>query len=179
MGTMIYNGVELPDIDAVWTDKTTYPYVYIRQIGPRYTLTLHSTTFYVNVSGDTMYWSADGVGAVYGAAIDTDTGTVADWVFERNFTYAYKGWNSGPAEMPITWMNFDLYDVNGTLYAATSDPVKPEEEPEYSYDRTAFLSGLTAGLVGKGDPDFSSAADTFAKGYLAGAALRSARAVAG
>lgn len=178
MGTMIYNGVELPDIETVWTDKATYPYVYIRQIGSRYTLTLLTTTFYVNVSGDTMYWSAEGNGVVYGADLNTDTGEVADWAFDRNFTYKQDGWSSGPTETPVVWISFDLYDVNGNLYAATSDPVKPEGE-EYSYDRTAFLSGLAAGLIGKGRPDFSAAADTFGKGYHAGAALRNARAVSG
>ena len=178
MGTMIYNGVELPDIEAVWTDKTTYPYVYIRRIGARYTLALLTTPFYVNVSGDTMYWSADGSGVVHNAAIDTDADPweVADWVFDRNFTYSYKGWNSGPTEIPIIWANFDIYDVNGALYAATSDPVKPAQ-PEHSYDRTAFLSGLAAGLTGRGDPVFAAAADTFAKGYLAGAELRRKRVI--
>ncbi len=177
MGTMIYNGVELPDIDAVWTDKTTYPYAYIRQIGPKYTLTLLSTPFYVNASGDTMYWSADGSGVIYNAAINTeaDPWEIADWVFDRNFTYSYKGWNSGPAEMPITWQSFDVYDSAGALYSATSEPVKPPE-PEYTYDRTAFLSGLAAGIAGKGDPNFT-AADTFGKGYLAGAALRRKRVI--
>ncbi len=187
MGTMIYNGVSMPDIETVWTDKVTYPYSYICQLGPQYTLALLSTTYYVNTSGSIMYWSEDGSGAVYNAAIDTDTGEVADWVFERTFTYSKAGWSTGPAIEPHIWHSFDVYNSAGTLYSATSEPVdpnattdpeEPEEpaEPEYSYDRTAFLSGLAMGLTGQGDPVFTSA-DTFGKGYLAGAALRQSRTV--
>lgn len=193
MGTMIYNGASMPDIETVWTDKATYPYSYISRLGPQYTLALLTTTFYVNASGTIMYWSADGSGATYTADINTDTGEVGDWVFERTFTYSKGGWSTGPAIEPVTWHSFDVYNSGGTLYSATTAPVdpdgstdpdepdkpdKPEEppEPEYSYDRTAFLSGLAMGLTGQGDPVFT-AADAFGKGYIAGAALRKNRAV--
>ena len=29
MANFLYNGVELPDINTVWTDKTAYPYAII------------------------------------------------------------------------------------------------------------------------------------------------------
>lgn len=107
-----YNGVVLPNIETVW-DKANYPYVYIRRIGAEYTVAFLTTSFYVNDNGDTMYWSDNGEGIIYNAPIDTnaDPWEVGDWEFDREFTYSAHGWNSGPAEMPIIWCNFDIYTI--------------------------------------------------------------------
>lgn len=108
-----YNGVTLPNIEAVW-DKDNYPYVYIREHSTRYDVTFLTTSFYVDATGDTMYWSDDGEGIIYSASIDLDADSreVGDWEFSREFTYSANGWNSGPTVLPIVWCNFDLYTIS-------------------------------------------------------------------
>ena len=177
MAELLYNGVRMPDMDTVWTDKTTYPYAYVQQIGPQYYLSIVSTQFYVNAAGTFMYWSADGAGKVYTVNFDSVTGDVDEWVFYREFTYSKDGWNTGPAALPYIWTNFDVYYSDGTLCFAGSEP-ESLPGPEPAYDRAKFLSGLAAGLAGKGEPTFS-AVDDFGRGYIAGAALRKSRTARG
>lgn len=57
-GTMLYNGVELPDIESVWTDKVTYPYavIYVEKSSGRTFLLLLQENLKPVFDGDVFYF---------------------------------------------------------------------------------------------------------------------------
>lgn len=106
---MLYNGIELPNIDQVWTDKETYPYATIYYLaGGRsvYLRLSESPCFYnENVSkfriepGLSWYLLSDSPSWVGGSF---DTG------------------NYGPHE--LIWTSYDMYTNSGDLYFEYSPP---------------------------------------------------------
>ena len=122
MANYLYNGVELPDINTVWTDKATYPYACITRertnaTGARY-LYLSSAPFIVNGNGN-------------GIGIILDNGTIVNEYCTQTDTYEWteSGTFSAPdltepiTQMIIEWTSHDVYDEGGILYLAASDPV--------------------------------------------------------
>lgn len=129
MAKYFYNGVELPDINTVWTDKTTYPYGCIARertntTGERY-LYLSSAPFIVNGNGN-------------GIGIILDNGTTVNEYFAHTDSHEWteSGTFSAPdltepiTQMIIEWTSHDVYDEGGILYLAASDPVPVGGEPE-------------------------------------------------
>lgn len=123
MAKYLYNGIELPDINTVWTDKETYKYAYIgSNDDSRYILYLSSLPFYIWLRG-------------YAATLDTAQGQafVADkvngvWQQETDITQFT---NESMTAYP-KWTNHDIYYTDdyatdetlaGTLYLPASDPV--------------------------------------------------------
>lgn len=151
MANYLYNGVELPDINAVWTDRETYPYAYLNDSrsqseNPGYRLYLMGTYATANSETDTLmngdmnyvcnrpgnrdkpyakYVLKDGVWTYYGGK---DSG----------------GLNVGVSAAPCFWSNQDILRTDGTLYLAGSAPVS--------------LDGMTV-IDWDGDPDGHASPD--------------------
>ena len=117
--TMLYNGVELPNIDTVWTGdiKETYPYTFIYKLGNG-TYNLLFSTSSVYVSGSYFKYKEDGTGKRY--AHDS---TLGIWSFlkdttpisDANFTVA----------SAMVWANNNILNSDGTIYFPASAPVDP------------------------------------------------------
>lgn len=124
----------VPIVDNILEAHPDYEYYSIRQNGPKFTLTLTTTKWVVNDSGDTMYWASDGSGIIYNAAWYTGTGEVSDWEFDRSFTYSQDGWNSGPTEMPFLYVNFDVYTKGGNFFKSYTPPFPTDGKIIYTWD---------------------------------------------
>lgn len=135
----LYNGVELPDINEVWTDKEKYPYAYIESDYPGlYAILLTNTPVkYVNGSylvANTSYscWMSDGVSFEFYQEETVD----ADGAFTNDST-------------PI-WSNTDILNTDGTTYLAASEPIPVGGEPEKPTTFTPDPISMTMGwLVGR------------------------------
>lgn len=119
--TMLYNGVELPNINEVWTDKESYPYATI--LGKTtISLILHNPEF------------RHKTGSSGELCLMTESGSITGWV---NYSYnastaSWKRW-SGPfggqspefkdSTQPAIWSNYDVLNTDGSVYLAASDPV--------------------------------------------------------
>ena len=126
MANYLYNGVELPDINAVWTNKTKYLYAHIHFSNDKYWLT---------IVGKKPYYTEEFMLTV-GARIDSpyeryklDGDT---WVFSSTSDeYDYDVATTIDVSATI-WTSYDLLDKAGKLYFSASEPVPvvPEPEPE-------------------------------------------------
>lgn len=115
-GFALYNGVKLPDIDTVWTDKGTYPYAAIALIdGRNRALALWS-----------MQASVTDTNLVYPAGMQLSLYIIAgsSWVLIDTTSYP-----DGSSDAPLTafsaeWSSYDLMNTsNNTIYLAASDPI--------------------------------------------------------
>lgn len=124
MANYLYNGVELPDINEVWTDelKAQYPYALINVMSNNPTTTLFLVK---NIS----YGHSDGLGRVL--ILGTDNACQA------RSTSPHTKW--GPidntvalsvAVESIEWANFDVLNEDGSVLLSASDPVPVGGEPE-------------------------------------------------
>ena len=145
MANYLYNGVELPDINEVWTDKETYPYACISYVSEMYYLAISSCTWIWDHSYETLSNAIAGSAKVY-AIGSSET----EWTFGAEATFDDTGNGHSLLDNPI-WTNHDILNADGTVYLAASDPV-PVEEPTSTFDQQSFLMGLACGLLGKGLP---------------------------
>ncbi len=145
----LYNGVEAPDINTVWTDKETYSYAMIF-VNTETNWTTGITETY------TYLWFLDNPPYVFrgegtsgniagGAIIQSYRLTGGNWEYYAThewphaFTYPFDS---------IIYANYDLLDSDGTLYLAASDPV-PVEETTPAFSLKAWLTGYALGIAGK------------------------------
>lgn len=130
MANMLYNGVELLDINTVWTDKTTYPYAHIYETNGMYGLVISTHPALFRTRGS---YTADYLptGAVCMQYMHTQTAwyylsskTIPSAAYgydELNYTKGFK----------IIWASYDVYrstdnefaENDGSLYLAASEPV--------------------------------------------------------
>lgn len=156
MANYLYNGVELPDINTVWTDKTTYPYAIIyRGNSGKYALRVSDAPFYYEVRdyGTTAPAFAGSAGAQLMDSVSVDPIEDGVWgelgpVYEAEVGLLYS--------TPFMWANHDVvYKDSTEVYQAASDPVpvdsggggteEPEEpdEPETKkFDLCSLLTGI-------------------------------------
>ena len=112
-GTMLYNGVELPDIESVWTDKETYPYAVLLSYEGMTLLGLFSAETYVKSNmmavpigtSEALYMFDNGWNLTGEDVTDTEVSVVPSASF--------------------FWSNHDILNTDGTVYLAASEPVKP------------------------------------------------------
>lgn len=108
----MYNGVQLPDINAVW-DKEAYPYAYIVSMEG-------ATGLFVSADMPTVV-SVDGVEYIYVA-----DGAVGISALVEN-AWGEMGYGTGGgSEAPLTatvWSNHDILNADGTVYLKASDPI--------------------------------------------------------
>ena len=132
MPNYLYNGVELPDINAVW-DKETYPYAYIvngasiAEMLPQeftgYLLHLSSAPAEAFPDGYSMITLSKGA---YSLWYSTKTGWV-NVIAETNYSSGVVLSEAGlSAEV---WASTDILNTDGSVYLAASDPVPVGGEP--------------------------------------------------
>ena len=138
MANYLYNSVELPDINAVWTDKETYPYAIIIKS------TMLSTTYYELQLYREMFTCyspafekyslvANGSDELKSRIKSTDTEWATPTVVERNTIIetvevdgVSKNYTARLCDYPsdyVFWTNHTFYDESGGVWFAASDPV--------------------------------------------------------
>lgn len=138
MANYLYNSVELPDINTVWTDKETYPYAIIIKS------TILSTTYYELQLYREMFTCyspafekyclvANGSDNLKSTIKSTDTEWATPTVVERDIIIetvevdgVSRNYNVRLCNYPsdyVFWTNHTFYDENGDVWFAASDPV--------------------------------------------------------
>ena len=135
MGNYLYNGIELPALPK-W-DKETYLYAYIglhvlTNGRSRYYLYLSTQPFFVKENG---YCATETVGScvVYECLNSSTAWSETD------------SYDTSPDSLcrPPVWASYDMYDANGTLYLAASEPTPVTSAP--APDPTSMLMGWLVG----------------------------------
>lgn len=133
-GYALYNGVKLPNIDSVWTDKRAYPYAYILKTTDEAVASGFFEPVYVFICSEVVYFHDSNNGECrtngYPAMEFSSAMPFGDdeWGLpEQTNVSKYSGWTD--ALYSIVWSNHDVYDVDGdnydnyTTYLAASDPI--------------------------------------------------------
>lgn len=137
-GYALYNGAESLNIDSVWTDKTTYPYAILRGPSCLYLLT---EIPYINPAGKVM-WGKPVKLSWYSLGF---SGGLYQWNAVDNFidvsmnSNSYSLWTVSSSD-PLTWASINIFNEDGSVYLAASDPV------------TAPYTGLGSVTI-EGDPN--------------------------
>lgn len=115
-GNMLYNGVKLPDIDSVWTDKEAYPYAYILYVPLDDVYLFAAASVVSSVIDNNLLYSSNGnaFGYVYFGA--------DSWVFETE-DHVIAGEGYGFEGFEIVWSSYDILNSDNSVYLAASDPV--------------------------------------------------------
>lgn len=149
-----YNGIKLPDINTIWTDKETYPYVTILQqsasaFGGKetdYVVTVNLTSTQYNFNGEKLTTSGVSSSRVlYRSYLYTNSQEVVDYCISSGHTTVqlkeFYLIDEDDKALTITsyldnvdklWSSYDVIDTsnsNTTVYLAASEPV-----PTYSYN---------------------------------------------
>lgn len=152
-GTMLYNGVELPDIESVWPDKDTYRYafIYYSKATGKYHVRFLDGSAYVDANStltpDTYPTK------VVGYSCKTANGS---WSKEIEYTCSTRGIISF-STTTLKWANWAVLNWNGNIYFAASDPVDPNAPavPDVP-DSTVTNATLAIETVHAGDDFMSS-----------------------
>lgn len=134
---MLYNGVKLPNIDKVWTDKTKYPYAFIF-----YYADLSVYTVYLCADQLTYYPNSGALESVAGSirytAYDIDEANEGFILYEEEKSTG--GWRLDLSE--IIWTSADIVDKrnNSVVHLAGSDPVPVGGDSGDSGDSGGTLS---------------------------------------
>lgn len=113
----LYNGVQLPDINAVWTDKTAYPYaVIVHETAQNfYALSVSNQPWYRQFTYAETYNEGEGVTFVFSSLADK-----AAWEPFPVFMFSFEDED----DYTTIWANSDVADYDdGTTYLAASEPV--------------------------------------------------------
>lgn len=135
MGRMLYNGAVLPDIEALWTNKESYPYAFIscrHDVDGAYWL------YIVTDAPDTDYLDNYGqqtYNRYYRYYYDVKT---AAW----KGGYYYNG-NGTDKVYRVIWSSTDVYNYDKSLHLAASAPVDPNIRTTSA--TSAMLSGWLMG----------------------------------
>jgi hypothetical protein len=140
MANYLYNGVELPDINEVWTDKTTYPYAVIT-----FAAFTDANTYWLIVSEDEGVYVNSG-----NYKLRFDCPVIIYQLIDNSWVRANAATSfNTPRNMhEFIWANYDFMTADGYVCIAASDPVPVKTA--FVYDKASFLQGLAAGLCGRG-----------------------------
>ena len=111
-----YNGVELPDINTVWTDKESYPYAGIAS--------MNDGTYYLSAFAKEPYISSDNLYLMTPEEQTYKNWTLSDtgiWTDESDVTVTSVILELSYAN--TKWASFDVLNADGTVYLAASEPV--------------------------------------------------------
>jgi hypothetical protein len=132
MANYLYNGVELPDINEVWTDKETYPYAYIYvaivKSGYAYSLYLSNKPLVNNPDDNILLSEWDMIGVRYEVLIDTRVvPPSADdkWILKSTNVSAIFIHKLSD----LVWHSYDILYKDGTLFLAASSKPVPTSDP--------------------------------------------------
>lgn len=139
MANYLYNGVELPDINTVWTDKETYPYAHIIYYA---NYDIYTIRYHKGLISYTAYYESTGTPALIGIgsyfAYDAKDNS---WEFYRNIEDADAAVLS---KSSLVWSSRDILNIDdGSVYLAASDPIPVNPAP--TLDPTALLMGWQGG----------------------------------
>lgn len=110
----LYNGVRLPDINAVWTDKETYPYAVV--------LSMDGDTAMFTMP-ETMIITADGYIGV-SADCTSLSYLLADGIWQSGEEiYITAEYGTMFSATCCIWASHDILNEDGTTYLAASEPV--------------------------------------------------------
>lgn len=122
MADMIYNGVELPDIDTAWTNQDKYPYAaitYSYSSDGLYELWLSSAPFLVRT-----YSGSEAISLVAPESYNVDYQRwwvlIGDWTLMDSSTVWANNTLNG--EGNLVYATYDVYDTADNLYLAGSTP---------------------------------------------------------
>ena len=125
----LYNGVQAPDINAVWTDKETYPYAFVL----KGILISGEEVLELNLHGKQAVvdrWAGDVLISPEDTVISYRiTGDGDEWQFYSETNTGSLGFVGNTASR--MWSNYDIYyaedysdeTLAGTLYLSASDPI--------------------------------------------------------
>ena len=115
---MLYNGVKLPNIDKVWTDKETYPHAFIKYLPSYsvYTVYLCKTQVLYNRREDTLVGTD---GNIYYTAYDVNEENDGFVLYKQDAS------SGGVNASGVIWTSHDIVykNDNASVYFAGSDPV--------------------------------------------------------
>lgn len=122
----LYNGVILPDINAVWTDevRAKFPYAFMSKVPSFGVAVAFVTSFEVYKDGNKFLSKTAGE---LGSALYTPR--VFDWgavggVTEVKANDVLVDFDRGPQLIePYFWTSHDILNSDGTIYLAASEPV--------------------------------------------------------
>lgn len=155
-GYALYNGVKLPNIDSVWTDKEAYPYSCIFVAGNGAITGLYIATVpFVRNSKNMLSFNSDGFLSCY---------TINDGSWEFAFSDTVVNNESTYSGMDVVWTNTNILNSDNSTYLAASDPISLDGYNVIEWD------GNTEGLINEGNYYKISSAlppyDDFIGGYL-------------
>lgn len=145
MANFLYNGVELPDIDSVWTDKETYPYAYM-EVSDFSQFGVNAVVYVVDFFDKPLVFDTDGMRGyapcAYKSYIFVGTQAEMDalaavgmplpaygiWVEEGIYTVedenSYTPRPNTTMGFTALWTNHDVLSVtDNSVYFAASEPV--------------------------------------------------------
>lgn len=167
MGNYLYNGVLLPDINTVWTDKTAYPNAYIYQStfdgGQHYCLVVVDKTGYMGMCGTNHEFGPSyTLGAYELHESEEKTLTYCEWIIaadedaagklsglwpgitstewlqvQKHYSNIHASTGNG-----IIWSNHKILNEDGSTYVEASNPMQ-------KFDLKSWLTGFALGLAGK------------------------------
>lgn len=163
--TYLYNGVELPDINTVWTDKETYPYaVVFKSIAYGFYMLVASNsvfTTYIHSSLNNRVFSS---GKCNWSRYTNESDPV-QWAFSKSLVN--DSLNYFVDSYSPVWANFDMIDTDtSAVYLAASEPVPVGvDENAPIIDMKSWLTGFVLGLCGKPLPFAEEIVLSFEKLY--------------
>ena len=148
MANYLYNGVVLPDINEVWTDKETYPYACITIDTSNgydlYILSCSAVDMFIT-SGGVVANNGSGKFILYVLIADEDAARENDAVANE---WCLAGENEGNTLFgtpdSLIYSNRDILNTDGTVYLAASEPV-PVDNNITIPDKASFMLGYLTG----------------------------------
>ena len=157
-GFALYNGVKLPDIDTVWTDKTAYPYAIITSFDAALVGYSGSSTIYLLDASGVAHYNNNGVcyknppylSCSWFCSYDPD---VCSYLSGMGLPITVGEWGgSSPSDIgsgsaqsvvgTVFWSNADILNTsNNSIFLAASDPIPLDGMNVIEWD------GDTTGLV--------------------------------
>ena len=122
----LYNGVQLPDINAVWTDemKALYPYAYMYEMAGFGAYMIAFASFEMYKDGKQIFTKTAGevIHATYlpGMYDDWYSDGIAQEVKENELAFDEEEDQFFTA---ISWTSHDILNTDGSVYLAASEPV--------------------------------------------------------
>lgn len=120
---MLYNGVLLPDIESVWTDKykQSYPFLSIELVPSENIYKLWFLNSQLSPDNSNNYFYTRTGYLAYSFKI----GSTDDWAIADRGTNNTSRILIGYSGNTIIWTNHDLLNTDGSIYLAASAPVDP------------------------------------------------------
>ena len=127
MANFLYNGVELPDINTVWTDKETFPYAVI----------FGATSAEASQGIKYTAWGFSSLGSYDGASFIVENSFAAGFYItndSKSWTFVGVSTEFGQREVDAVplWSNHDILNPDGSVYLAASTPIRVDSKLKIS-----------------------------------------------